>query len=111
MAFTTDIPEWCFAEANNSELRLPPTADELTNLYKRSPIAFPIIAPILIIHGEKDQRVPVTQAKEVYKVMKTSGVPVKMLIYPEDGHALASHKASIDIIINTLLWIEEHIKG
>ena len=43
--------------------------------------------------------------------MRMSGVPVKLLLYPEDGHALRSHKASVDIIINSMLWMEEHMKG
>jgi dipeptidyl aminopeptidase/acylaminoacyl peptidase len=42
--------------------------------------------PLLVIHGEKDFRVPVTQGMEAFTAAKQRGVPVRFLYFPNEGH-------------------------
>ncbi len=42
--------------------------------------------PLLIVHGEKDFRVPVTQGMEAFTAAQLNGVPSRFLYYPEEGH-------------------------
>ena len=42
--------------------------------------------PLLIIHGEKDFRVPVTQGMEAFTAAQVQGVPSRFLYYPNEGH-------------------------
>jgi dipeptidyl aminopeptidase/acylaminoacyl peptidase len=53
-----------------------------------------------VIHGEKDYRVPVTQALQCYNVLKAKGVPARLLYYPDEGHWILKPK-------NSLLWNRE----
>ena len=43
-------------------------------------------APLLIIHGQKDFRVPVTQAMEAFSAAQVNKVPSRFLYFPEEGH-------------------------
>jgi len=42
--------------------------------------------PLLVIHGQKDFRVPVTQGMEAFSAAQIQGVPSRFLYYPEEGH-------------------------
>lgn len=42
--------------------------------------------PLLIIHGEKDFRVPVTQGMEAFTAAKVQGVPARFLYFPTECH-------------------------
>ncbi|MEZ6136851.1 MAG: S9 family peptidase [Pirellulaceae bacterium] len=53
--------------------------------------------PLLVIHGEKDFRVPVTQGMEAFTAAQTQGVPSRFLYFPEEGHWVQSPQ-------NGVLW-------
>ena len=42
--------------------------------------------PLLVIHGEKDFRVPITQGMEAFTAAQVQGVPSRFLYYPNEGH-------------------------
>jgi dipeptidyl aminopeptidase/acylaminoacyl peptidase len=42
--------------------------------------------PLLVLHGERDFRVPVTQGLELYGVLTAKGVPARLVVYPDEGH-------------------------
>ena len=42
--------------------------------------------PLLVVHGEKDFRVPVTQGMEAFTAAQLKGVPSRFLYYPDEGH-------------------------
>lgn len=42
--------------------------------------------PLLIVHGEKDYRIPVTQAMEAFTAAQLNGVPSQFLYFPDEGH-------------------------
>ena len=45
-----------------------------------------IKAPLLIIHGKNDPRVPVEQATKMAEKLKELGKPYEILIFPDEGH-------------------------
>ncbi|MDT8322808.1 MAG: S9 family peptidase [Bacteroidota bacterium] len=53
------------------------------------------VTPTLVMHGEKDYRVPYGQALEVYGMLKAKGVPAKLVIYPDENHWILSAQNSI----------------
>ncbi|MDP6557289.1 MAG: S9 family peptidase [Pirellulaceae bacterium] len=53
--------------------------------------------PLLVIHGEKDFRVPVTQGIEAFTAAQIQGVPSRFLYYPAEGHWVLSPQ-------NGVLW-------
>ena len=42
--------------------------------------------PLLVVHGEKDFRVPVTQGMEAFTAAQVQGIPSRFLYYPNEGH-------------------------
>lgn len=45
--------------------------------------------PTLIIHGERDYRVPIGQALELFDALSWKGVPVELLVFPDENHWIA----------------------
>jgi dipeptidyl aminopeptidase/acylaminoacyl peptidase len=56
--------------------------------------------PMLVIHGEKDYRVPETQGLACYNVLKAKGVPARLVYFPDEGHWILKPR-------NSLLWYRE----
>ncbi|XP_044008354.1 acylamino-acid-releasing enzyme-like isoform X1 [Aphidius gifuensis] len=81
-------------------------------MYKSSPIVHvrKVKAPTLMCIGKNDLRVPCSQGKHWYQRLKANGVKTKMLVY-DDCHPLASGPAEIDQIINSALWMIDHVKN
>ena len=42
--------------------------------------------PILVIHGEQDFRIPVTQGMSAFNAAKLRGVPARFLYFPDENH-------------------------
>lgn len=42
--------------------------------------------PLLVVHGQKDFRVPVTQGMEAFTAAQVQDVPSRFLYFPEEGH-------------------------
>ncbi|MDH3307606.1 MAG: S9 family peptidase [Acidimicrobiia bacterium] len=56
--------------------------------------------PTLVIHGERDYRVPITQGLELYGILKAKGVDARLVYYPDENHwILKKH--------NSLHWYDE----
>ena len=53
--------------------------------------------PLLVIHGQKDFRVPVTQGMEAFTAAQVNNVPSRFLYFPEEGHWVQSPQ-------NGVLW-------
>ena len=41
--------------------------------------------PLLVVHGQKDFRVPVTQGMEAFTAAQVQGVPSRFLYFPDEG--------------------------
>lgn len=53
--------------------------------------------PLLVIHGEKDFRVPITQGIEAFTAAQVQNIPSRFLYFPEEGHWVAKPQ-------NSVLW-------
>jgi dipeptidyl aminopeptidase/acylaminoacyl peptidase len=65
--------------------------------------------PILIIHGENDYRVPVTQGLEAYGVHKGKGVDARLVYYPDENHWILTPQNSIYWYEELYGWLERYI--
>jgi dipeptidyl aminopeptidase/acylaminoacyl peptidase len=91
MLATTDIPDWCTVECGVPYVReLVVTPVLYKQLYDASPIAHiaNVRAPVLLLMGDVDQRVPPSQGRDYYHTLKALGKEVEMLWFPENNHAL-----------------------
>ncbi|MCG8460963.1 MAG: S9 family peptidase [Holophagales bacterium] len=68
-----------------------------------------IVTPTLIVHGENDVRVPVTQAYELYRALQSAGVETQLVVYPRSGHGVNEPKLALDLLRRQIAWFEEHL--
>lgn len=113
MSLLSDIPDWSYFESGleYNQGKIPTEADFSTMLGK-SPIVNvgKIKNPILIFVGEKDARVPPSQGKAFYRVLKGNGKTVKLISYPEGSHPLKNVKVQGDFFMNTVKWFFGYYK-
>jgi dipeptidyl aminopeptidase/acylaminoacyl peptidase len=55
-----------------------------------------IKAPLFIIHGANDPRVPLSEAEQIFGKLKALGRRVEMVVYPDEGHGLSKLKSRLD---------------
>lgn len=59
--------------------------------WQQSPLRYAsaIHTPLLIEHQERDFRLPIEQAEQIYSALKYLGRPVEMLLYPDESHGMS----------------------
>lgn len=79
---------------------------------RHSPMFFAghIKTPTLIQHGQADERVPLAQARELYRALKKNQVPVEFAIYPRQGHLILEPKLQADMLRRNLDWFMRWIQ-
>ena len=55
-----------------------------------------IKAPLFIIHGANDPRVPLSEAEQVVSELKKHGRTAELLVYSDEGHGLSKLKNRLD---------------
>ncbi|MCC6232224.1 MAG: S9 family peptidase [Verrucomicrobiales bacterium] len=106
---TTDIPD----EEYLVHARKRPW-DDWQFLLERSPIyhAGNARTPLLILHGADDPRVHPGQSKEMYRHLKLrSRAPVRLVLYPGEGHGNRKAAARYDYHLRMLQWFEHYLVG
>lgn len=48
-----------------------------------------IRAPLMVIHGKNDPRVPYTEAEQIVKALRQRGQPVEYILFDDEGHGVA----------------------
>lgn len=116
MVTASDIPDWCYVEAlgcgkYDFDKFRPPKAEELETMWKASPVAHVdgVVAPTLITIGARDRRVPQSQGLEWFHALKSRKVTTKLLVYPEDVHAIDKPASEADAWLNIVSWFHTHL--
>jgi dipeptidyl aminopeptidase/acylaminoacyl peptidase len=65
--------------------------------------------PLLVIHGEKDYRVPVSNALELYGVLKARGVEARLVYYPDENHWILKPKNSLHWFGEFKAWLDRFL--
>jgi len=55
-----------------------------------------IVAPLMVIHGANDPRVPLSEAQQLVDALRKRNVPVEFLVYDDEGHGLVKLKDILD---------------
>jgi dipeptidyl aminopeptidase/acylaminoacyl peptidase len=53
-------------------------------------------APLFVIHGRNDPRVPLNEAEQLVAALRSRGVPCELLVFDDEGHGLAHLVNRID---------------
>jgi dipeptidyl aminopeptidase/acylaminoacyl peptidase len=67
--------------------------------------------PTLIQHGEKDRRVPIPNAYELYQGLQDMGVPTKLIVYKDFGHGISRPKEQLAATWHNWQWFAKYIWG
>ncbi|MDA9151464.1 S9 family peptidase [Schleiferiaceae bacterium] len=67
-------------------------------------------APLLVIHGGNDFRVPVNQGMEAYQAAQLRGIPSRFLYFPEEGHWILSPQNGLVWHAEFFSWLESWLK-
>jgi dipeptidyl aminopeptidase/acylaminoacyl peptidase len=70
-----------------------------------------IRTPMLVVHGDKDYRVPVTEALRLWYDLQKRGVPSKFLYFPDENHWILSPGNARVWYETVLAFLGEHVLG
>ena len=78
-----------------------------------SPITYihHVKAPLLVLQGENDPRVPKEEAEQVVELLKKDGKTVDAHYYPNEGHGFEKRENQIDSIRRSVEWFDKYLKG
>lgn len=67
--------------------------------------------PTLILHGESDVRVPISQSYEFYQGLRDIKIETKFVIYPREPHLISARAHQLDMLQRVLDWYNAHLKA
>lgn len=73
------------------------------------PIIDRITAPLFVIHGANDPRVPLSEAEQVAAAVRSSGAECELLVYADEGHGLAKRVNQLDAYPQALEFLARHL--
>jgi dipeptidyl aminopeptidase/acylaminoacyl peptidase len=65
--------------------------------------------PTLLIHGEKDFRIPYTQSLGAFTALQRQNIPSQLLIFPDENHWILKRKNSIQWYDTVFNWMHRWI--
>jgi dipeptidyl aminopeptidase/acylaminoacyl peptidase len=104
---TADIPEFA-----RSYFRAWPWEDP--EVYVKHSALFhagQVKTPSLVVHGDRDDRVPVGQGWEFYNALRLRGVPTDLLVLPRQPHGIREPKLLRTCHEWFLRWTEKYTRG
>lgn len=98
-----DIDEWMIPFFGAS------VYDDPAVYAKSDPMHFvkAVKTPTLILVGDRDGEVPMTQSVEWWHALKNLNVPTTLVVYPNEGHLFVKPADARDYNLRTLEWFEE----
>ena len=69
-----------------------------------------IKVPLMVVHGTRDPRVPVGEAKQVAEGLKKRGLPVPFLTFEDEGHGLTKRANQLVAYPAIVKFLDEHVK-
>lgn len=77
-----------------------------------SPISFVdrIRTPMLILHGEEDQRVPVSQARFFARGLREYGIDYELVVYPRQPHSIGERNHQLDALYRMRSWFDRWLR-
>ena len=86
--------------------------DHYDILWDRSPLKHikKAATPTLILHGEADFDVHITQSEELYTALKRRGVETVFVRYPREGHGATEPRHQLDQLERTVAWFDKFLQ-
>ena len=69
-----------------------------------------VVAPTIVLHGANDTNVPVIEAEQVVDSLRARNVPVKYVLFPDEGHGFSKTANRITSTVAIVRWFEEYLQ-
>jgi dipeptidyl aminopeptidase/acylaminoacyl peptidase len=66
-------------------------------------------APLFIIHGANDPRVPLSEAEQIHAALTARGQECELLVYGNEGHGLAQRSNRADALPRAIAFLARHL--
>ncbi len=82
-------------------------------LLRLSPVTYidKVKAPLLLVQGASDPRVPIGEAIQMHAALEKRGQATKMIVFPDEGHGAQKRENRVLEIGHTLAFFETHLLG
>lgn len=82
-------------------------------LAKLSPMTYidRLKAPLLIVQGASDPRVPVGESIQIHDALVAKGVPCDLTIFPDEGHGAQKRENRVYIYARAIAFFKDHLLG
>jgi len=108
-----NIPPWWepFKDSLYGEMGDPSTDEE--RLRAISPLfhAKNIRVPLLVVQGANDPRVLQVESDEIVEAVRSNGVPVEYIVFPDEGHGFRKRENRITASDAYIKFLDEHLRG
>jgi dipeptidyl aminopeptidase/acylaminoacyl peptidase len=65
--------------------------------------------PMLIVVGDRDGECPAPQSFEMWHALNTMHVPVKLVVYPNEGHGFSNPNDERDVLERAIQWFDKYM--
>jgi dipeptidyl aminopeptidase/acylaminoacyl peptidase len=69
-----------------------------------------IRAPLMIIHGTRDPRVPIGEAQQIHAALEQRKLPVELMTFDDEGHGLSKRKNRLVAYPAVVRFLDRHVK-
>ncbi len=85
----------------------------MDKLWERSPLRYAdrVKTPVMFVHGENDNDVPIAEAEQYFIALKDVGVDTVMIRYPREGHGIRETRHAADLIERSMAWYDRHFSA
>ena len=66
--------------------------------------------PMLVVHGQRDYRVDLSEGLQLFTALQRRGVPSKMLYFPDEGHWVLKPQNSRLWYKTVNEWVDSYLK-
>ena len=103
-AVSTDTPDFITAYFG-----APPSGNARMDASSPLRMIDRVTAPVLVLHGQEDRRVPITQGLGFYRGLRLLGKDAVMVSYPREPHRIVEPQHQADIQRRVLTWFDNHL--
>ncbi len=86
-------------------------ADDRDFLTAASPLTHlaALRAPLFVIHGANDPRVPLSETEQLVEAVRARGVECELRVYADEGHGLARRVNKLDAYPAAVAFLDRHL--
>jgi dipeptidyl aminopeptidase/acylaminoacyl peptidase len=70
-----------------------------------------IKVPVMVVHGTRDPRVPIGEARQIAEAVKKRGLPSELLTFEDEGHGVVKRKNRLVAYPAIVDFLDKHVKN